>query len=65
MVLKEHVNVTVIMLELMKRPGTNATSFPGSLLLLGETLAAAGHVPPREVNLIVTVRGVGKERVCT
>ena len=32
---------------------------------LGETLAAAGHVPPRiwEVNLIVTVRGVGKERV--
>ena len=34
---------------------------------LGETLAAAGHVPPRfwEVNLIVTVRGVGKERVCS
>ena len=32
---------------------------------MGETLAAAGHVPPRfwEVNLIVTVRGVGKERV--
>jgi hypothetical protein len=30
---------------------------------LGETLAAAGHVPPRfwEVNLIVTVRGVGKQ----
>jgi hypothetical protein len=34
---------------------------------LGETLSAAGHVPPRfwEVNLIVTVRGVGKERVCS
>jgi hypothetical protein len=34
---------------------------------LGETLAAAGHVRPRfwEVNLIVTVRGVGKERVCS
>ena len=34
---------------------------------MGETLAAAGHVPPRfwEVNLIVTVRGVGKERVCS
>jgi hypothetical protein len=34
---------------------------------LGETLAAAGHVPPRfwEVNLIVTVRVVGKERVCS
>jgi hypothetical protein len=34
---------------------------------LGETLAAAGHVPPRfwEVNLIVTVKGVGKERVCS
>jgi hypothetical protein len=34
---------------------------------LGETLAAAGHVPPRfwEVNLIVTVRGMGKERVCS
>jgi hypothetical protein len=34
---------------------------------LGESLAAAGHVPPRfwEVNLIVTVRGVGKERVCS
>jgi hypothetical protein len=34
---------------------------------LGETLAAAGHVPPRfwEANLIVTVRGVGKERVCS
>jgi hypothetical protein len=34
---------------------------------LGETLAAAGQVPPRfwEVNLIVTVRGVGKERVCS
>jgi hypothetical protein len=34
---------------------------------LGETLAAAGHVPPRfwEVNLIVTVRGVGKEHVCS
>jgi hypothetical protein len=37
------------------------------LARLGETLAAAGHVPPRfwEVNLIVTVRGVGKERVCS
>jgi hypothetical protein len=36
-------------------------------LRLGETLAAAGHVPPRfwEVNLIETVRGVGKERVCS
>ena len=34
---------------------------------LGETLDAAGHVPPRfwVVNLIVTVRGVGKERVCS
>jgi hypothetical protein len=34
---------------------------------LGETLAATGHVPPRfwELNLIVTVRGVGKERVCS
>ena len=39
----------------------------GTRLHLGETLAAAGHVPPRfwEVNLIVTVRGVGKERVCS
>ena len=34
---------------------------------LGETLAAAGHTPPRfwEVNLIVTVGGVGKEHVCS
>ena len=34
---------------------------------LGETLAAAGHTPPRfwEVNLIATVRGVGKEHVCS
>jgi hypothetical protein len=33
---------------------------------LGETPAAAGHTPPRfwEVNLIATVRGVGKEHVC-
>ena len=38
-----------------------------SFCRMGETLAAAGHVPPRfwEVNLIVTVRGVGKERVCS
>jgi hypothetical protein len=34
---------------------------------LGETQAAAGHVPPRfwGVKLIVSVRGVGKERVCS
>ena len=41
-------------------------SYGLSFCHLGETLAAAGHVPARfwEVNLIVTVRRVGKERVC-
>jgi hypothetical protein len=40
-----------------------ATSFPESLLL--SSGRHPGHVPPRfwEVNLIVTVRGVGEERV--
>jgi hypothetical protein len=48
--------------------GFLATSFPGSLLLSsGRDPGCGGHVPPRfwEINLIVTVRGVGKERVCS
>ena len=54
-----------------RRFDKRATKQPRSQVLsfchLGETLAAAGHVPPRfwEVNLIVTVRGVGKGRVCS
>jgi hypothetical protein len=50
-----------------RRPCSQPRSQGLSFCHLGETLAAAGHVPPRfwEVNLIVTVRGVGKERVCS
>jgi hypothetical protein len=50
------------LLQLPRQPRSQGLSF----CHLGETLAAAGHVPPRiwEVNLIVTVRGVGK-RVCS
>jgi hypothetical protein len=49
--------------HMRKQPRSQGLSF----CHLGETLAAAGHVPPRfwEVNLIVTVRGVGKGRVCS
>jgi hypothetical protein len=49
--------------EELNQPRSQGLSF----CHLGETLAAAGHVPLRfwEVNLIVTVRGVGKERVCS
>ena len=58
-------------MKVCKRGGQRGYTQPRSQGLsfchLGETLAAAGHVPPRfwEVNLIVTVRGVGKERVCS
>jgi seryl-tRNA synthetase len=57
-------NTNEIIVKLGRRqPRSQGLSF----CHLGETLAAAGHVPPRfwEVNLIVTVRGVGKERVCS
>ena len=57
------VSIPYVRAQPAKQPRSQGLSF----CHLGETLAAAGHVPPRfwEVNLIVTVRGVGKERVCS
>jgi hypothetical protein len=58
-----HVTISRLRQQMISQPRSQGLSF----CHLRETLAAAGHVPPRfwEVNLIVTVRGVGKERVCS
>ena len=61
------IQFSVCLIRIIPEPSFPSQGSQARGTRLGETLAAAGHVPPRfwEVNLIVTVRGVGKERVCS